>query len=391
MRSGHHKGKVIIRMSESPSELHVTSTQGSITFPSDVSYLLVGGLGDVGRVLAQWMVRQGARELIILSRSTRRLEREQSFIKELEAQDCQIITIAGDVANLEDVKTALSSCTKPLAGVINLALSLHDRTFLQMSHAEWKSALAPKVSGMWNLHRAVEGLPLDFFLVLSSFAGITGNVGQAKYTAACTYLDAFTQYRRQMGLPSSVVDLGVVAGSAAIQDQNISRHLDTVEWTRLSRQQYSSETEYTEMLEDERLGLDARFSMHRNLAIYAESRKPNNQLKLLLGRIDEDPRLLSDPEMGTTLVSQLAKLINHRTTQASEVDLEQASAVAVGSLMAIEVKSWLSRQLGVQLTLDEISKANTVGTLAQLTLLNGRRQSTKLVKIALIPPKKDDQ
>ena len=417
MQSGHHKGKVIIRMPESPSELHVTSTQGSITFPSNVSYILVGGLGDVGRVLVQWMVRQGARELVILSRSTGRIERERSFIKELEAQDCQIITIAGDVAKLEDVKTAVSSCTKPLAGVINLALSLHvcsrtvhcfssltwlpcqDRTFLQMSHVEWRSALAPKVSGTWNLHRAVEGLPLDFFLVLSSCAGIIGNIGQANYSAACTYLDAFTQFRRQMGLPSSVVDLGVVAGSAVIQDQNIARHLDTVGWTRLSKQQviasiqlgifesqaqntpglpcsselitglqYSSKTEYTEMLEDEGLGRDARLLMHRNLAAYAESRKPNNQLKLLLGRIDKDPRLLSDPEMDTTLILELAKLINPRTTQVSEVDLEQTSAVAVDSLMAIEVKSWLSRQLGVQLTVDEISKANTVGTLAQLTL-----------------------
>ncbi|KAE8140673.1 hypothetical protein BDV38DRAFT_239035 [Aspergillus pseudotamarii] len=40
-----------------------------------------------------------------------------------------------------------------------------------------------------------------------------------------------------MGLPSSVVDLGVVAGSAAMQDQNISCPLDKVGWTRLRKQQ----------------------------------------------------------------------------------------------------------------------------------------------------------
>ncbi|KAE8306529.1 hypothetical protein BDV41DRAFT_585593 [Aspergillus transmontanensis] len=396
MQAGLHKGKVIIRMPESPSELHVMSIQCSMTFPSDVSYILVGGLGDVGRVLARWLVRQGARELVILSRSTGRIERERSFIKELEAQDCQIIAIVGDVANLADVKTAVSSCTKPLSGVINLALSLHDRTFLQMSHAEWTSALAAKVLGTWNLHEAVQGQPLDFFLVLSSLTGITGNVGQANYAAACTYLDAFTQYRRQMGLPSSVVDLGAVAGSAAIQDQNISRQLDAAGFARLSKQQviasiqlgifesqaqntpglsYSSElmaglqvSSETEMLEDNIFGRDARFSMHRIPAVGAQNRKPNNQLKLLFERIDKNHRLLSDPEMETTLVLELAKLINHHTSQVSEMDLGQAGAVAVDSLMAIEVKSWLSRQLGVQLTVDEISKVNTVGALAQLTI-----------------------
>ncbi|KAE8324345.1 hypothetical protein BDV39DRAFT_217174 [Aspergillus sergii] len=396
MQAGLHKGKVIIRMPESPSELHVTPIQCSITFPSEVSYILVGGLGDVGRVLAQWLVRQGARELVILSRSAGRIERERSFIKELRAQDCQIITVAGDVANLEDVKTAVSSCTKRLAGVVNLALSLHDHTFLQMSYAEWTSALAPKVSGTWNLHQAVQGQSLDFFLVLSSLTGIVGNVGQANYAAACTYLDAFTQYRRQLGLPSSVVDLGAVAGSAAIQDHNISRQLDTMGFTRLSKQQviasiqlgisesqaqntaglpYSSElmtglqiSSETEILEDDRYGRNAMFSMYQTLTVGAENRKPNNQLKLLFERIDKDHRLLSDPEMETTLVLELAKLINHHTSQVSEMDLGQAGAVAVDSLMAIEVKSWLSRQLGVQLTVEEISKVNTVGALAQLTI-----------------------
>ncbi|GMG49370.1 unnamed protein product [Aspergillus oryzae var. brunneus] len=390
MQAGLHKGKVIIRMPESSSELHVTSNQCSITFRSDVSYIIVGGLGDVGRVLAQWLVKQGARELVILTRSPGRIERESSFIKELEAQDCQIITVAGDVANLADVKTAVSSCTKPLAGVINLALSLY------MSHAEWTSALAAKVSGTWNLHQAVQGQPLDFFLVLSSLTGITGNVGQANYAAACTYLDAFTQYRRQMGLPSSVVDLGAVAGSAAIQDQNISRRMDTVGFARLSKQQviasiqlgifesqaqntaglhYSSElmaglqaSSETEMLEDIVFGRDARFSMHRTPAVGAQNRKTNNQLKLLFDRIDKDHRLLSDPEMETALVLELAKLINHHTSQVSEMGLGQAKAVTVDSLMAIEVKSWLNRQLGVQLTVEEISKVNTVGALAQLTM-----------------------
>ncbi|OGM45565.1 polyketide synthase [Aspergillus bombycis] len=400
LQGGLHKGKILIRMPESPSELHVMSNQGSITFPSDTSYLLVGGLGDVGRVLARWMVRQGARELVIMSRSTSRAEREQSFIKELEAQNCQIITVAGDVTNLEDVKAAVSSCTKPLAGVINLALSLQDRTLLHMTHAEWKSALAPKVSGTWNLHQAVEGQPLDFFLVLSSLVGIAGHVGQANYSAAYTYLDAFTQYRRQMGLPSSVVDLGPIAGSAAIEDQTVSRQLDMMGWTRLSKQQviasvqlaisesrapnptgplYSSEliigffrnlseTEYTQMLEDDLYGQDARLSMYQNLIACAENRKPKNEIKLLFERVEKDPRLLNDPGMETILVLELAKLINDRTSQLSEMDLGQARAVAVDSLIAIEVKAWLSRQLGIHVTVDEIAKANTVGSLVQILI-----------------------
>ncbi|KAE8393816.1 hypothetical protein BDV23DRAFT_180265 [Aspergillus alliaceus] len=54
----------------------------------------------------------------------RRVEKEQTFLNELEAFGCQVIAVAVDVANIEAVKAAVSRCTKPLAGVINLALSL---------------------------------------------------------------------------------------------------------------------------------------------------------------------------------------------------------------------------------------------------------------------------
>ncbi len=42
--------------------------------------------------------------------------------------------------------------------------------------------------------------PLDFFIVISSAAGIVGNRGQAAYAAANTFLDAFAQYRTRLGL-----------------------------------------------------------------------------------------------------------------------------------------------------------------------------------------------
>lgn len=52
---------------------------------------------------------------------------------------------------------------------------------------------------------------LDFFIMLSSMAGVIGNPGQANYSAAGSYQDALSEYRRSKGLASMTIDLGIVS------------------------------------------------------------------------------------------------------------------------------------------------------------------------------------
>jgi len=71
---------------------------------------------------------------------------------------------------------------------------------------------------------------LDFFIMLSSMAGVIGNPGQANYSAAGTYQDALSQHRRSKGLPSMTIDLGIVSdvGYIAENPQQFER-LDYLE------------------------------------------------------------------------------------------------------------------------------------------------------------------
>jgi hypothetical protein len=79
-----------------------------------------------------------------------------------------------------------------------------------LNHAEWVNVLLPKVQGNWNLHQATQNDQLDFFVSFSSISGLIGQPGQANYAAANTFLDAFVRYRQSIGLPASVIDLGIV-------------------------------------------------------------------------------------------------------------------------------------------------------------------------------------
>jgi acyl carrier protein len=63
--------------------------------------------------------------------------------------------------------------------------------------------LRPKVAGTWALHRALESVPLDFFVMFSSATHQLGLLGQgvAAYSAANAFLDALAHWRRGRDLP----------------------------------------------------------------------------------------------------------------------------------------------------------------------------------------------
>ncbi|KAJ4419139.1 Type I Iterative PKS [Gnomoniopsis sp. IMI 355080] len=200
----------------------IPSSPSTSMFKGDASYLLVGGFGGLGRSIATWMVEHGARNLIILARSATHADNE-NIIKELEGYPgCTVTAVSGDVGKYEDVVRAIKSAPAPIAGVMQLSLVLKDNSTKDMSFDEWMTVVQPRVTGTWNVHEALIAAraTLDFFMIFGSGGGHTGYYGQANYSASNTFLDAFVQYRHQLGLPASVVDLGVVGDIGYLLEQD---------------------------------------------------------------------------------------------------------------------------------------------------------------------------
>lgn len=124
MQKGQHIGKIVIEMPKDGSELPLLPSVPLFMFPSTASYLLVGGLGGIGRVIARWMVDFGARSLVFLSRSGGHSEVDQLFCRELESQGCQVDIVQGSVSDATVVENAVSRSPYPIAGVIQLSTVL---------------------------------------------------------------------------------------------------------------------------------------------------------------------------------------------------------------------------------------------------------------------------
>jgi NAD(P)-dependent dehydrogenase (short-subunit alcohol dehydrogenase family) len=211
-------GKVIVEIRPESGEaanissIVPSSEQRSVVLDRHGSYLVVGGLGGIGRQVAMWLAEQGAGNLILLSRTAGSSPDHKTLAAELRSIGASVQLVRGNVANPEDVEAAVAGATYPMRGVVQMSAVLRDRNWSEMTADDWQTVTAPKVEGTCNLHKATlaAGAPLDFFIMFSSISAVVGQPGQANYVAANAFLDAFTLYRRSRGLPATAIDVGVV-------------------------------------------------------------------------------------------------------------------------------------------------------------------------------------
>lgn len=213
LQQGKHMGKIVL--TANPEDMvKVTPKPPTPTrLRADATYLLPGGLGGLGRSIAKWMARpeQGAKNLIFLSRSGDEAETTRELLSELSAMGVTRVKafkcdVADEAQLVAALKEAESEGFPKIAGVIQGAMQLRDSAFEFMSHEQWQGCLAPKISGSWNLHQHLPA-DMDFFVMLSSVAGLVGNRGQSNYAAGNTFQDALAVHRRSKGLAASCLDL----------------------------------------------------------------------------------------------------------------------------------------------------------------------------------------
>ena len=184
--------------------------QEKISLTAEGSYLITGGLGALGLQLAQWLVEQGAKNLVLTGRKQPSQTATQT-ISQLQQAGAKVSVLLGDVSVEQDVARIveqIKTSLPPLRGVIHAAGVLDDGVLQQMNWERFTKVMAPKVQGAWHLHQFTQELPLDFFICFSSAASLLGSTGQGNYAAANAFLDGLVYHRRALGLPGLSVNWG---------------------------------------------------------------------------------------------------------------------------------------------------------------------------------------
>ena len=182
-----------------------------VTCQAEGTYLVSGGLGALGLRVAQWLVEQGARHLLLTGRSGATRSEAQAAVEQLEQAGATVRVVKADVAKAEDVTRLLEHVEvtmPPLRGIVHAAGVLDDGMLHQQTWQRFSRVMAPKLRGSWLLHSLTQDHQLDFFVCFSSLASLLGVPGQGNYAAANAFLDALAQHRRATGQPGVSINWG---------------------------------------------------------------------------------------------------------------------------------------------------------------------------------------
>lgn len=193
------------------------------------TYVVIGGLGALGRKTAAWLIEQGANNVVLTSRRGAEADGAEAVRAELEALGATVTIAACDVADYQSVAALFQAipADAPVRGVVHCAGVLDDGVLSQQTPERFARVMAPKVAGAWNLHLCTRELELDHFVLFSSVASVLGGAGQTNYSAANMFLDSLAFYRRARGLPATSLSWGffdVRSGMTAhLQDADVAR------------------------------------------------------------------------------------------------------------------------------------------------------------------------
>jgi len=189
-------------------------------------YLITGGLGGLGLVLAEHLGRELNARLVLVSRTqlppelewetavgdSSLSERTRDLIRHLlriRALSGGLLVHQADVTSVDQMRSTVvlaRSHFGRLDGVFHAAGVLDDGPLLLKTAESAARVLAPKVQGTLALEEALRGESLRCFVVFSSVSSILGPAGQVDYAAANAFLDAFAQSRKG---PVTVINWGL--------------------------------------------------------------------------------------------------------------------------------------------------------------------------------------
>ncbi|KAK7734196.1 Type I Iterative PKS [Diaporthe eres] len=217
-QSGEEPHRQIVLNAQEGGEVNVISRPFSLDDP-DSSYLIVGGLGGIGRAVALWLFEKGAKNIIVTSRKAESHPSAPELSSLAAAAGCRLLLRNCDTTQEAELVALIKEASKelpPIRGVINAAMVLDDTVVERMSFTQWRRAVSAKVSTTLNLHNHLPDL--SFFIMLSSVTGITGSVSQANYAVGNTFQDAFARYRTKHGQPAVALDLSAVASAGFVAE-----------------------------------------------------------------------------------------------------------------------------------------------------------------------------
>ncbi len=183
-------------------------------------YVIIGGLGNIGLVLARFLAETFGARLVLAGRSSfpppeawdQHLEQYKDKaepgaviagkireIRAMEAAGAEVWVTGADVADKERMRELLETAEKrwgAVNGIFHSAAGLERQpvSIAELEKDSCRQRFHAKVTGLLVLRELLEEeyRSVDFCLVMSSLSCVLGGLGTTPYAAAKNFMDAFT-------------------------------------------------------------------------------------------------------------------------------------------------------------------------------------------------------
>ncbi|SDP27289.1 HAD-superfamily phosphatase, subfamily IIIC/FkbH-like domain-containing protein [Streptomyces sp. cf386] len=360
---------------------------GHAAVTADGVHLITGGLGGLGRVVAERLVRRGARRLALLSRSAPSSE-ALGWIRELEERGVSVHLARADVADRAGLTAALDAVRHalgPITGVVHAAGVLDDATIANLTDERVRRVLAPKVLGTALLTELTPDA--KDFVLFASAAGLLGSPGQSPYSAANAFLDAWAHHLSRTDRRALSLDWGAWSGVGMVSGSD-AREAETARSGLVAFSARDGGELFDRVLGTARRQLAPLALDWELLALDPDAARTRPILADLItvptGTPDTDD-LVKKVFAATTETERAVRLEAYVRARVGEVSggAVQVSAttalkeLGLDSLMLVRLRNAFARELGVELPAATVFSAADIRGLAQaLSAALPERQTT---------------
>lgn len=168
------------------------------------NYVIIGGLGGLGTLLASHLITEYNAKVIVCSRNCNYdlIEEAKAEIRKKGGDTERLVFHSCDITSEESTKKFISQIAEQgkINGIIHCAATSKDSMIIKKEKQDFDYVINPKVNSIKQVELIAKECRSDYILYFSSIAPYVGTVGQCDYAYGNSFLNNYVSEQKNLNV-----------------------------------------------------------------------------------------------------------------------------------------------------------------------------------------------